>query len=446
MSQRRLSVRRLLSAGLLVSALLVASVGTAVAAEFRSGDSVTVARNETIDDDLFLSGSTVYMNGTVKGNLFITAGEAVINGTVVGSLFVVAQSLTVNGKVNGSVYSGAFSVVLLPQAAIARNVMVGAYAVEADKGSIIGRDAYIGASQAELGGTVLRDVRFAGNGLVITGQIGGDLMADVSSPSARVSTPFFDYWPNVPAAIQPGLQVAPGASIAGKLTYASPVKQASAIQGSVGAVEFQQTQPSAEEQASQRRQEQVRRQPSWASPVNWLLNRLREFITLFVLGWLALKLAPKHMRAAAEKAHTAAGPSLGWGILVAIGGYLIAFLAAIVLLTASIILAVLTLGQLSVTVFVAGFAAWGALLVGFQLLVSFGSKLVIAYLLGRLILVDTAKRSAVGTLWPLAIGVLLYILIASIPCLGWFVWLLATLIGLGAIWLTARDSAKSGAV
>lgn len=74
----------------------------------------------------------------------------------------------------------------------------------------------------------------------------------------------------------------------------------------------------------------------------------------------------------------------------------------------------------------------------FLLLVSYGSKLVIAFLVGRLVLQRLAPQSADHKVWPLLAGVALYVLIRSIPLLGWLVGVAATLVGLGAMWLVYR--------
>jgi len=38
-----------------------------IATEIRSGDTVSVAANEVIDDDLFASGKSIFIAGQVKG-------------------------------------------------------------------------------------------------------------------------------------------------------------------------------------------------------------------------------------------------------------------------------------------------------------------------------------------------------------------------------------------
>ena len=54
----------LLSALLLVSVLALALAAPALAADIRGGDTIVIAADEVIDDDLFVSGNRVEVNGT----------------------------------------------------------------------------------------------------------------------------------------------------------------------------------------------------------------------------------------------------------------------------------------------------------------------------------------------------------------------------------------------
>jgi hypothetical protein len=42
-------------------------------------------------------------------------------------------------------------------------------------------------------------------------------------------------------------------------------------------------------------------------------------------------------------------------------------------------------------------------------------------------------------LWPLLVGVALYVLLRSIPIMGWFIGGVVTLLGLGAVWLVFSE-------
>ncbi len=421
---------RWMVAAILTLALLLGLPGSAAATELRSGQTITIGQGEVIDDDLFLFGTTVVMNGTVNGNLFAMGSQVQVNGTVNGSLFVGAQSVVVNGSVGGSLYVGATGLTLGPRAAVARNAMTGVYSLTTEAGSRIQRDLHIGAYQAVLGGEVGRDVNLGGAALELNGKVGRDVKAEVSEPGATGMPPSMFWGPEMPPAIAPGLRVSKEASIGGKLEYVSPVEQTNAIQSKpAGGISYIYKEAGKQE-----------REPQGGpviSLISWTLDRVREFATLFVLGLLALWRLPDLINGLIARAQAQPLPTTGWGLLVLIGGFFLAFVAAMLILMVTVLFGVITLGGLASTVLGVGFSALGFVFAIFMLLVSYGAKLVVAYLTGRLILAQF--KYAEHRIWTLAVGVLVLVLATSIPILGWLIGLIATLVGLGAMWLIWRE-------
>ena len=76
-------------------------------------------------------------------------------------------------------------------------------------------------------------------------------------------------------------------------------------------------------------------------------------------------------------------------------------------------------------------------------MIVYGSKLIVAYLFGRLLLERLAPDWVEYAWRVLGVGLLIYIPLASIPILGWLVSFLATLVGLGAAWLLWRAWRRS---
>ncbi len=77
----------------------------------------------------------------------------------------------------------------------------------------------------------------------------------------------------------------------------------------------------------------------------------------------------------------------------------------------------------------------------FWLSIAYFIKLIIAILFGKLIFKRLFPAHAQSRIWPLLTGVFLYALLASIPYLGWVVVVLATLFGLGGLWMVAYPRA-----
>src|SRR5689334_23070524 len=87
----------------LTSVFLTATLNQTFAAVVRSGDKVTIAADETIDDDLY-----------------VFAGEIVIDGRVDGDVIAFGRQITVNGKVSGNVMAAGQTVVIVGEAGGAR--------------------------------------------------------------------------------------------------------------------------------------------------------------------------------------------------------------------------------------------------------------------------------------------------------------------------------------
>jgi hypothetical protein len=133
-------------------------------------------------------------------------------------------------------------------------------------------------------------------------------------------------------------------------------------------------------------------------------------------------------------------PSLGWGLVSILVVYIGAFLAAGLIIAGAIFFGVITLGELAKVILMIGFSSLGLILAGFGLLVSYGSKIIVSYLVGDLLLNWLAPKYDGGLFWPLSLGLLLYTFLRAIPLgFGFLVGLVTTLVGIGAIWLAIRD-------
>jgi hypothetical protein len=242
---------------------------------------------------------------------------------------------------------------------------------------------------------------------------------------------------NLPPPIPPGLRVKEGASIGGKLTYTSLAEQANTIQGAAeGGVVYQTPVPEPVEPSAT---PEVRYDtPAWLF-VQRMFDRLREFITLLVLGALAAWLIPALLSRWAAQAQAAPLPSLGWGLVTWIVGYVGAFLVALVVIAVAILFGVVTLGGLAGTITGVGFSTLGLAFVIFSLLVGYGSKLVVSLLVGKWVLQRLAPAQAEHRFWPLLVGILIYAAVRLIPIVDWIVAIIVTLVGLGAIWMVLRE-------
>ena len=132
-------------------------------------------------------------------------------------------------------------------------------------------------------------------------------------------------------------------------------------------------------------------------------------------------------------------PSAGYGFVTVIAGYAAAFAIGLAILLFGILIALLSLGGLSRTFFGIGFSSLAVVVTIFSLLVSYGSKIVVSYLIGNLMMKKVAPQSSHQAVWSMLIGVVIYTLVRSIPLIGWLIGVIATLVGVGAMWLVYRS-------
>jgi hypothetical protein len=115
-----------------------------------------------------------------------------------------------------------------------------------------------------------------------------------------------------------------------------------------------------------------------------------------------------------------------------------AIVLAVALLIGGIWLGIATLWALAIVLWGIGYPA---LILGLALLVVtivYGSKIVVAHLVGSLILTRLAPKAMEYRILPLLLGLVIYVLLRTIPYAGPVIDAIVTLFGLGAIWLAYR--------
>lgn len=172
--------------------LIVATVALPIigsASEIRSGGSVTIAQNERITDDLYLSAGSVELLGTVSRDASIAAGDARIEGTVDGSVNLAAGQVDISGTVRGSVRVAGGSVEVTGN--IGGDLVVAGGRVTIPSQAAIGGDLIVTGGSVDIRGSIAGDVHGSAMNLSIGGTVGGNIDVDTSrfevASSARIS-------------------------------------------------------------------------------------------------------------------------------------------------------------------------------------------------------------------------------------------------------------------
>jgi hypothetical protein len=161
-----------------------------------------------------------------------------------------------------------------------------------------------------------------------------------------------------------------------------------------------------------------------------VLDQVRRYITIILLGLLLLWLAPRLFGAAARLLRERPLPSAGVGLAT----IAIIFVALIAMVLA-IVMAAIVLGWLGFTgllaTTIAGLLLAGGLLV-FAVLVSsfYLAAAVVGVTIGRLLL---RGEQAARPIWALLLGVLIVVVLTAIPLVGGLLQIVAVIFGLGAL-------------
>jgi cytoskeletal protein CcmA (bactofilin family) len=424
---------------LLLLLLLFGAGPTASAGATRQGDECLIAADEVIEDDLFILCRTLTVEGQVRGNLLGAATRAVIQGQVTGDVYLLAGQLDVSGQVGDDLLFGGAVLRLLPGISFTQpdaSLMYLSLSTTQEVGARL-PGSLIGAGyQTRLDGLTLGNVNYWGSALQIDGTVRGDVEATVgdgNSPGlAQVQAIRIPFEWNLEL-LPPGLNIPESGRIEGDLRYTgiSPGQIAGQVNGSS---EYVQTVLQPDLTAIIAPQQQ----PGLGA---YLTQAVREFITLLVIGLLALFIVPRSYLSPARQLEQHSLRSAGVGALTLIAwlpGLLLAVLAALVI---GFGLAFLRLETL--------LALWGGgagLVIAvaailFYFMTFFVSRALACLWIGRWVVRvtigdDNSRRVAIiGQ----GVGCALLALLSPVPVLGWVLQALAIVFGLGALALAFRQ-------
>jgi hypothetical protein len=161
-----------------------------------------------------------------------------------------------------------------------------------------------------------------------------------------------------------------------------------------------------------------------------------------IIGLLLVWLLPASLQQPLETLTSKPLPSLGYGAL----GYLLFWIAVLfevlLLVLVTILFGVLTLGGLSAGVFFTGLGGIIIIITLFLLITAYVSKVIVGLWAGRWIMAKIKPDNADNPYAALIVGVIILVLLVSIPLLGGLLKIVATCFGLGALVLIGKDMIK----
>ena len=420
--------------GALVIVLLLGGIFSLVSPARAQGIQVTfedsVPAGTVVENDAVLAGTTVKLDGDVDGDALAVGSTVEVNGDVEGSLVAVGQNVVINGTVGGTTYVVALTLELGPEAELNRNLYNISGSTNLAEGSMIGRDLVLVSLGAQLSGEIGRNTE----GIIGPFEIFRLFMNMIGRPVLEPQSGLES------SGLSDTAQVTP-IQYSGILPSISSI----ALTGSAEKV-LSQNQASPPTKIEPRQSTQTDSTIDSERVVDWVQRVVLEFITLLVFGLLGIWLFSSFLNRSAQKVESKPLQATGYGLLglilsIALIGVLI--LVALLILMLGIGLGYLNLWDLAWAVWGVGFASLGLAFWVSLLFVSFGTKVIVAFLIGLLILRRFAPIANQYLILPLLLGLFLYVLLASIPYFGWVIAVLVNSIGLGAAWLAYREKGQN---
>lgn len=152
--------RNLRRGAALATALLLLMLATTVVlaqdellgGKLRTGDTVTVPADETVDGDLYLLAGTATMDGTVDGDLLLLGGTIQVNGTVTGDVLAAGGTVTIAGTVDGDVRTAGGQVTI--SGPVGEDVVAAGGQTTISSGGTVGGDLIVSGGQVTVGAAV----------------------------------------------------------------------------------------------------------------------------------------------------------------------------------------------------------------------------------------------------------------------------------------------------
>src|SRR5215207_1419398 len=421
------AARLLVVAGLALLVGLIAA-STAWAVETRSGDSVVIGPDEVVEDDLYVTANNVIIDGTIRGDLVAFGQSITVDGTVEDDLIAAGRSVEIGGTVEDDARIAGQTLLLGEGARVDDDLIAAGFSLENEPDSAVGGTLLYAGYQALLQGTVDEDVSVAANGLELGGEVGGNVDAKVDGEDGGPPPFVFASQADV-SMVESGLTLTGSAVVGGNLTYESSteaqIDPGAQIDGEVFATERPEEEPA-------------------YTMADAVLDNLRSFVALLLVGLLLVWIAPNWIRRRAGTVLERPLASLGWGVL----GLIVFLVLGAAILLATIVLAVifglLTLGGLVILIVGLGLLAEMVLLLAFWISMNYLAQIIVSFLAGVLLVEAVRPGRGSGRVLSLVVGLILYVILRAIPVLGLIVGLVVVLLGLGAlfhwVWTKLRRS------
>lgn len=360
----------------LLSLLLVLPVSV-LAYSVQHGQIINII--EPVNGNLFVAGATVTIDNHVTGDVICAGQNININAPVDGDVICAGQNININAPINGSVRIAASSINVSNK--IGHNLMAAGASILLNKQASVGWDTLTAAATTDLQGKVAGNFLGAGSSITIAGSIDKDVHLRLDNNQK-----------NQPAL----LTITKAAIIGGSVNYASKdqaqVASGAKIAGAVTQLPITSYQP--------------RVRPTAFEPFGILYS----IITTIIVALVLAKIWPKKIANLTDLT-TDTWSQLGWGLLWLVVTPIIAMIVAFTIIGIPLALIALVLWLIAI----------------------YTSKIIASVVVGKYIFEKLFNYKTYSIYTAIFFGIAISCLIFAIPFLGWLLYLLAIIWGMGRL-------------
>lgn len=347
---------------------------------------VFIGEGQTIFGNLVKAGQIINIEADVPQDIIAVGQSVVINGNVKGDVLAAASSIRINGDVEGNIRVAGSNVEI--NGRVGKNLNAFGANVVLGEDSEIAWDVVAYGGSVEVRGKINGRMDGGGGSIIIAGGIGkggklslGDGKLSILSPAIIGDS--LEYVSEEKA------EVADGAQIAGELKQTAP--EVKSKTGKSGWTPF------------------------------WWFSKVVSLFGLFVVGLVIVGVCKKRTAKVFDKMFKKPGQSILWGIVYAIATPIVLFL--------------LLFTVIGIPLSLIGFALY--------LISLYLAKVFAGIAIGILVLSKIKKKNDISLMLAMVLGLIILILLKSIPFVGWIIGLVAMWWALGAIVAAKKEICKT---
>jgi cytoskeletal protein CcmA (bactofilin family) len=335
------------------------------------------------------SGDTVVIDGIIDDDVIVTGAKVIIEGIVRGDVIDAGGTVQVKGTIEEDLIVAAGNVIISGNVGDDIRIAAGTLTIEGGvQDDVI---AFAGETVLSDSGNISGDLLVTTGKLTMAGDVGEDLTGSAKEIDIEGSV---GGNADLNAEI---ITISPKASIAGNLEYRSSSK-VDITEGTVGKeLHYYQT--------------DYHEKGGIASS---MIRGLISYLALVLIGLIGLAIWPNYLEDIAAKTSESPGKAFLTGLLVIIVSIMITLLLFVTLIGIPL----------------------GLILMITLLIMLYVARIISSIWIGRYLLLKMGKTSK--TMNEMAFGLLVLLLVSAIPIIGGLVYIVATLIPVGNIYMKAR--------